>query len=96
MQYIWTKEDIICGRIVCKPWKSNKPIDGWSAKWTFKLGFYGGDNKCCLIAMTDGMISMRDRSMAEIAEFLTENGMMPMPHKRFIATMDYLRDCYES
>ena len=94
MKYIWTEEDIICGRFVCKPIKDGK-VEGWQAKWTHKIGYYGGGNKSCLIAMTDGSVSLRDESPANIADFLNENQMIPMPHNRLIETMEYLRDCYE-
>ena len=44
MKFIWTPEDIICGRIVCKkPYESGMD-KGWYAKHTYKIGWLAGGN----------------------------------------------------
>lgn len=54
MKFIWEAKDISCGRIVCKPThqfsdrknaveRGFKP-DGWTSKWTFKIGWLAGGN----------------------------------------------------
>lgn len=108
MKYKWTEDDVICGRIVCKPIAtSNGSEDGWSAKWTHKIGFLAGGNpkkpdaqgkeRCdyVLIAMTDGMICSC-KTKSGVVVWLNGEGMIPMPHKRLLAVMEYLRDVYES
>jgi len=60
MEYIWTEKDVICGRIVCKVPHDNFKVDGWTAKWTFKIGFDAtkkpAEGRYLLLAMTDGMV----------------------------------------
>lgn len=104
MKFTWEEHDIIAGRIVCKPSANAKKKllersftpDGWSAKWTHKIGFNPALNskKYVLIAMTDGMIS-KPYTAKELVAHLNEDGLIPMPHAWLIKTMDYLKDCYE-
>jgi len=99
MKYIWEEKDVICGRFVCRgetASESRRKKDmGWHEKWTYKIGFHAGRKTSCLIAMTDGMVMMRDRTPLEIAEYLTENNMIPAPHSWMIELITDLRDCYE-
>ena len=61
MKTIWEPEDVVVGRIVCKPLQKGerafKP-SGWTAKWTYKVGFVGGggDANYVLICLCDGMV----------------------------------------
>lgn len=44
-KYVWSKEDVQCGMIVCRAHRGRgkwKPC-GWTAKWTHKVGFVPGD-----------------------------------------------------
>jgi hypothetical protein len=104
MKFTWESSDIIAGRIVCKPnpntakkvlERSFTP-DGWTAKWTHKIGYNPalGSKKYILISMTDGMIS-KPRTAEEMAAALNEDGMIPMPHAWLIKTLDYLEGSYE-
>lgn len=108
MKYIWTTEDIVCGRIVCKPkGDPNTTENGWDAKWAHKIGFLAGGNPenpdakgearedYILIAMTDGMVC-KPKTKAAIAKFLNSEKMIPMPHSRLLAMMEHLRDVYET
>lgn len=92
-KYTWTEKDITCGRIICKSFRSFE-ANGWRAKWTFKIG-WRKSNTYCLIAMTDGMIKS-DMNKEDLIYWLNKNDMMPMPHEWFMATMDFLKDCYNS
>lgn len=115
MKFHWETKDVIPGRIVCKPRRHRKmkamyEPDGWSAKWTCKIGFqcgahvpisYKGDDgryhsdHYCLIAMTDGMTGPC-RSKADIAKWLNDNGMIPMPHEWLMKTIEFLKDAYQT
>jgi hypothetical protein len=100
MKYTWSEEDIVAGRIVCREERPTGEVCGWTAKWTFKIGFgYSKDDtpgaEYSLLAMTDGMIG-RMRTKKDLASYLNQHGMIPMPHNWLIATMNYLRDCYET
>ena len=54
MKFVWEPKDIVCGRIVCKgthqfserknPVERGFKPDGWTAKWTFKIGWLAGGN----------------------------------------------------
>jgi len=102
MKYTWTKDDIIAGRVVCKPpeyhgftnqtWVAN----GSTAKWVYKIGFVAGVGTLCLIALTDGMVCSMDKSDEQMAEHLNNDGVIPCPHSRLLAVMEFLRDCYET
>ena len=98
MKYQWEEKDVVCGRFVCKNLPANKDSfepDGWTAKWTFKVCYMGSSSReVCLVAMTDGMMGYT-KTKEEMAAFLTENDMVPMPHKWLLQTMDYLRGCYD-
>jgi len=37
----------------------------------------------------------RKRTVKEMADYLNENDMMPMPHKWVIKMFDYMRDWYK-
>lgn len=99
MKFVWSEKDIICGRIVCKAETKDslwKP-DGWTAKWTFKIGFdpsKSSDKSVCLICMADGMISS-PQSRAELAGYLNSNELIPMPYQWLQKTIEFLRDAYE-
>jgi len=43
--------------------------------------------------MADGMVG-RKRTPKEMAEYLTECNMMPMPHTWVIKMFEYMRDWY--
>ena len=46
MKFTWEPKDIVSGRIVCKPKADDgtfKP-DGWTAKWTYKIGWLAAGN----------------------------------------------------
>jgi hypothetical protein len=96
MKYIWSEQDIICGMFVCRtPIDDNKfEPSSWKAKWMHKIGYQKrrGDG-ATLICMTDGMVG-RKRTPKEMADYLTENDMMPMPHKWVIEMFEYMRDWY--
>lgn len=96
MKYKWEEKDIIAGRIVCKPCDEKFQANGWSAKWTMKIGWLASapsSKHFCTIALTDGMVGPLG-SAKEMATWLNKENMIPMPHKWLMATMDYLRDCY--
>ncbi len=96
MIYVWQEKDVRCGIFVCrKPnyGESFVPSD-WNAKWMYKIGFIGGANKgSVLISMSDGMVTKK-QTPKEMAEYLTESNMMPMPHKWVIKMFEYMRDWY--
>ena len=100
MKFIWEEKDIIAGRIVCKPpsYQGRETFSpcGNSVKWTYKIGYINGgdDKRNALICMCDGLI-MGGMTKLDIVERLNKDGMIPMPHKWLIQTMDYLRGCYE-
>lgn len=101
MKYVWSQEDIIPGRIVCKPpsHQGNKDFIPCanSAKWTYKIGYCGGaeaNEKYVLICMADGSIR-KGTSKENIATELNVDGLMPMPHPWFIKQMEWQRDCYD-
>lgn len=96
MKYTWAEQDIICGIFVCK-----KPNEGdifvpsdWNAKWMHKIGYQKRrSDGATLICMADGMVGKK-RTLKEMAEYLTKNDMMPMPHKWVIEMFEYMRDWY--
>ena len=104
--YNWTVDDIVCGRIVCKT-KNASPFiaDGWTAKWTFKIGWNPSDSNLtkgesydpqyCLICLTDGMVCPCKKNKQEIADWLNKNIMIPMPKDWIMATMKYLLPLYD-
>ena len=102
MKYIWEEKDINCGRIVCKNVKF-EPTDGWQAWRTFKIGYVGGSSTydetgggVVLISMTDGMVGTR-RSKQDMANYLSNEGMISMPYENFIKLMDvFQKGNYES
>ncbi len=96
MKYIWSEQDIKCGMFVCRTPINDSKFEpsGWNAKWMHKIGFIGGASKgSVLICMADGMVG-RKRTPKEIADYLTENDMMTMPHKWVIEMFEYMRDWY--
>lgn len=101
MKYTWTEEDIVCGKIVCKPRNIKNPDLGWHSKWTYKIGYVKGSstfNKkygsgVVIIALSDGMVS-GPMTQEEMAKYLTMENMMPMPHAWLLEVIDYLRDVY--
>jgi len=118
MKFTWQPDDISSGRIVCRPehqFSDRKNIiergfkpDGWTAKWTYKIGWLAGGNLTrpylytepenradfCLICMTDGMI-LEPMTTKEMASWLNKNKMMPMPHEWFVATVEFLKTINE-
>ena len=104
MKYIWEEHDIIAGRIVCKPNPNEAKRllertftpDGWTAKWTQKIGFNPacGAKRYILISMTDGMIS-KPHTAKELAAILNNEGLIPMPHAWLIKTMNHLEGSYD-
>ena len=102
MRYIWEEKDIIAGRIVCKPNTATKTLDrsfnpdGWTAKWTFKIGYNPalGAKKYVFISMTDGMIS-KPHTAKEMVASLNEDEMIPMPHAWLIKTINFMQGAYE-
>ncbi len=103
MTYHWTEADIIPGRWVCKPTAYHHPDrtdanwqpDGGTAKWTYQIGWLASgttDKNLTRTCVVDGMIS-KPRTRAELAAQLTKEGLIPMPHKWLLATIDHLRDC---
>jgi hypothetical protein len=104
MKYTWTKNDIITGRVVCKsPEYHGFTNKTWVAncgttKWVYKIGFTnsGGEGNLCLVALTDGMVCSTGKTQEQMAEKLNYDDMIPCPHSRLIAVMDFLRDCYET
>jgi hypothetical protein len=94
VKYIWEEKDIenMTGRMVCKPSAKDffKP-DGWTAKWTFQIGYANGTGeKLCLISITDGMIS-QIYTPKELAALLNKDEMIPMPYSWHLATLEFLR-----
>lgn len=121
MKFTWEPSDIECGRIVCKPHTGDEQFkpNGWTAKWTYKLGWLAAGNPAreyhpikgnnreeretyiqqhradyCAIAMTDGMITS-PKTQVEMAQWLNDEGMIPMPHEWFVKTVEYLRHINE-
>jgi len=101
MKYIWSEEDIKCGLIVCRN-QHLQHIDGtfkpdsWQAKWTHKIGFIGNRKEgTVLISMADGMVGSK-KTPKVMAEYLTKNDMMPMPHDWLIQIFNYMRDWYKT
>ena len=99
MKFIWEEKDIICGRIVCKPTDDGKRFeaDGWTAKWTMKIGFRPDlphDEHYCLTAMTDGM-NTAVGSAKDVADRFNKDGLIPMPHSWLLKTIEFLRDQYD-
>jgi hypothetical protein len=98
MKTIWEPNDVVVGRIVCKPLQGKerhfKPT-GWTAKWTYKIGFVngGGAQNYTLICMCDGMVG-RPHTQAELADALNRDKLILMPHGWLMATMEFLRDAY--
>ena len=100
MKHIWEPQDIVAGRFVCKhpSYQGRDHFEpcGSACKWTYKIGFGFWDTQMyALIAMTDGMISNKFKTKEELAKFLNDHALMPMPHKWLIQVIDSLRDCYE-
>lgn len=108
MKIIWTADDIICGRIICKAeheFSNRKNIlerqfkpNGWTSKWTYKIGYsFGGKEKekFHLLSMTDGLVGSI-KTAEEMAKYLNKEKMIPMPYKWLMATMEYLRELNES
>lgn len=96
MKYIWSEEDAKCGMFVCKTPMGSAEFEpsSWNAKWMHKIGFQQRrSDGTTLISMSDGMIGQK-RTPTEMAEYLTENDMMPMPHKWAIKMIEYMRDWY--
>ncbi len=98
MKHVWSADDIIVGRIVCKPRdKKTTKACGWSAKWTLKIGYLPSNDSgsnYVTIAMTDGMVC-GPHSAKEMADMFNKDEMIPMPHKWLQETIDYLRDMFE-
>ena len=94
MKYEWEKEDIICGRYVCKPFDAhNHKVLHWDAKWSYKIGYYGcGNTKCCLVSLIDGSVTLINSSKEEIAVYLNDNDIIPMSHNRLVETINFLRN----
>lgn len=107
-RFNWTPDDVHSGMIVCRAHRGSdkwKP-DGWTAKWTYKIGFVPGDGRVtrdpnmpgrylpvpqyCQIAMTDGMVCCRKMSKADMAKRLTEDDMIPMPWSWWLRMVRYL------
>lgn len=98
MKTIWEPSDIVCGRIVCKPLQKGERVfepNGWTAKWTFKIGFVGGggEDNYVMVCMCDGMVS-RPRSKEQLAQEFNRDGLILMPHGWLIETMNFLRDSF--
>ena len=79
----WTEDDVKAGMYICKPPAIST---GWRVKHTYQVGFFVGRNRSCLIAISDGMVSLRDESRKTIAEWLTKNGMI-------LADSEWLEQC---
>lgn len=98
MKTTWEPDDVIPGRIVCKPLqkgeRSFKP-SGWTAKWTFKIGFVngGGADSNVLVCLSDGMVG-HAHTAADLAATLNKEGLILMPHAWLIDTMRFLRDAF--
>ncbi len=106
-KHIWAPEDVEVGMIVCRAHRGPRKWapEGWTAKWTHKIGWVSGDgettkdpithcyvtNHYCQIAMTDGMVYHRSLSRAEMAARLTEEDMIPMPYAWWLQMVRYLR-----
>ena len=96
MKYIWTENDIKCGIFVCRRPHDGKEFEpsGWDAKWMYKIGYQKRrSDGATLICMADGMVGNK-RTPKSMADYLTENDMMPMPHKWVIQMFEYMRDWY--
>jgi hypothetical protein len=106
-KYVWSPEDVQSGMIVCRAHRGRgkwKP-DGWTAKWTHKIGFVSGDGETtkdpatnryvtshyCQIAMSDGMVYHREKSREQMAADLTSEDMIPMPYSWWLQMVRYLR-----
>lgn len=105
-RFIWKAEDVEVGMIVCRAHRGDDPwqAEGWTAKWTHKLGFVVGDGKVtkdpvthryqsghyCQIAMTDGMVYHRGLTKEQMAARLNEEDMIPMPRSWWTRMTSYL------
>ena len=70
MKYIWEEKDIRHGKMVCKPMGEDKERfvpNGWTAKWTFQIGWIGSGDNSCLVCITDGMVG-QTQSRQELAD----------------------------
>lgn len=96
MKYIWSKDDIIVGRIVCKNIDFQKNLDIlYLATTTYKIGYVAGDeDRYVLLAMTDGMVG-KTHTKEALATALNDDDMVPMPHKKLLEVIKKLRDVYE-
>lgn len=106
-KHAWSKEDVSAGMIVCRAHRGRGPwtAEGWTAKWTHKIGFIAGSSQTkkdlktnryysshyCQIAMTDGMVYHRGLSQEEMAARLTEEDMIPMPWSWWLKMVRHLR-----
>ena len=92
MEYVWSEEDVKCGIYVCYPMKRFDPNS--CSMRLYKIGFIGGRSKgVVLIAMSDGLVCSK-KTPKQMAEHLTERGMMPAPHGWVIKALEYMRDWY--
>ena len=95
MKYVWEEKDIIGGRFVCKPHevptkgKKEWEPDGWTAKWTFKIGYTVNPSGMTTISVVDGSTT-KACTKAVMAERLNRDGLIPMPYSWLIKTMEYL------
>ncbi len=102
MRYIWTEEDIICGRYVCEQPRPNRTFDvEHGANKTYKIGFidgsgtkiHGDGGGVALISMTDGMVG-DGKTKKEMVATLNSLKMMPMPVTWLVKVIMHLRDNY--
>ena len=96
MIYVWQEKDVRCGIFVCRRPPEGEDLEpsGWNAKWMYKIGYQRSRSAgATLVCMADGMIG-RKRTVKEMADYLNENDMIPMPHKWVIKMFEYMRDWY--
>lgn len=90
----WTLEEFNTnqpGQVVCKPHKGAFSANGWTLKYTYKLGFIGAGGRKTATCMADGM-TLEFKSDEEVIDFLNEGGYIPMPTNWLMASIIYMDD----
>jgi hypothetical protein len=107
-QFIWQPEHISAGMVVCRAHRGSyrwEP-DGWTAKWTYKIGFISGStvkmikhpngeyemSNLVLVALTDGMVQGKGFTHKEMAEYLNSYDMIPMSAAKYRQMNKYLEN----
>ncbi len=97
MKYIWEKEDIVAGLVVCKhpSYQGNEEFTpcGNTLKWVYQIGFLTSrerktEESYVTIALVDGMVFPQETKQ-EIVDQFNRDEMMPMPYKWLAKILEY-------